>query len=57
MWRHRRKGAVHWAAPLCCVGEGEKRKAGGEMREKTNLGPRDKAIYNSAGCLAGGPPV
>lgn len=30
------EGGVPWAAPLCCVGEGEWRKAGGEM-EKTNL--------------------
>ena len=49
VWRHRRKGAVHWAAPLCCLEErkwGKKQTWGHETRP-----------YNSAGCLAGGPPV
>lgn len=55
MWRHRKKGGVPWAAPLCCVREGEWRKAGGEM-QKTNVGHETRP-YNSAGHLAGGPSV
>ena len=43
VWRHRKKGGVPWAAPLCCVGEGEWRKAGDDAGRKVGGQPGRRA--------------